>query len=167
MIDNLAGWIEEDLGQRLEGETRDNMDLLHRRVHRLAALLTDLLHYSRIGRVEIATETVDSGQLVRDRFDLVNVERGFSLAVSSDMPRLETARSALEQVFTNLLSNAIRHHDRPSGQLTVGVRAMGRRYRFSVTDDGPAIRPRTTSAPSRPSRRSGRATRSRAAVWVW
>ena len=141
VIDNLAGWIEEDLGQRLEGETRDNMDLLHGRVHRLAALLTDLLQYSRIGRVEIATETVDSGQLVRDRFDLVNVERGFSLAVSSDMPRLETARSALEQVFTNLLSNAIRHHDRPSGQLTVGVRDMGRCYRFSVTDDGPGIPP--------------------------
>jgi signal transduction histidine kinase len=140
-IDNLAGWIEEDLGQRLAGEARDNIDLLRARVHRLEALLTDLLQYARVGRAEIETETVDSGQLVCDLFDLHNVERGFSLAVSSHMPRLETARSALEQVFGHLLSNAIRHHDRPCGQVTVGVRDVGCCYRFSVTDDGPGIPP--------------------------
>ncbi len=140
-IDRLAGWIEDHLGQRLAGEARDNMNLLRARVYRLEALLADLLQYSRVGRVEIETETVDSGRLVCDLFDMVNVERGFSLAVSSDMPRLETARTALEQVFSNLLANAIKHHDRPSGQLTVGVRDIGRCYRFSVTDDGPGIPP--------------------------
>jgi signal transduction histidine kinase len=49
-IDNLATWIEEDLGENLKGESRENMNLLRGRIKRLEALLSDLLAFSRAGQ---------------------------------------------------------------------------------------------------------------------
>ena len=48
-IANLSAWIEEDLADKLNDETRYNMNLLRGRVHRLENLINGLLDYSRVG----------------------------------------------------------------------------------------------------------------------
>ena len=51
-IENLVGWIEEDLEGSLTGDVQTNMELLKSRVLRLDSLLDDLLAYSRAGRAD-------------------------------------------------------------------------------------------------------------------
>ena len=55
------------------------------------------------------------------------------------MPVFETARAPLEQVFRNLVGNAIKHHNRQNGKIRVTVRDLPGFYQFSVIDDGPGI----------------------------
>jgi PAS domain S-box-containing protein len=50
-IANLSQWIEEDLGDTLKKENREQMELLRGRVHRFEALIVGILQYSRAGRV--------------------------------------------------------------------------------------------------------------------
>jgi signal transduction histidine kinase len=45
----------------------------------------------------------------------------------------------LQQVFHNLINNAIKHHDRDSGTVTLEVERLEGQYRFTVSDDGPGI----------------------------
>jgi signal transduction histidine kinase len=55
------------------------------------------------------------------------------------MPTIVTERIYLEQVFTNLISNAIKYHNRPDGHIEIGVKRDNQFYIFCVQDDGPGI----------------------------
>jgi signal transduction histidine kinase len=57
------------------------------------------------------------------------------------MPTFQTPRVPLEQVIRNLVSNAIKHHDRDDGAIEVFSRESGNFYEFAVSDDGPGIPP--------------------------
>jgi signal transduction histidine kinase len=52
-----------------------------------------------------------------------------------------TARAPLEQVFRNLVNNAIKHHDKPKGEVVLSARRVGDFVDFVVRDDGPGILP--------------------------
>jgi signal transduction histidine kinase len=45
----------------------------------------------------------------------------------------------LQQILINLISNAIKHHDKKEGRIEVSVQDLGAMFRFSVKDDGPGI----------------------------
>ncbi|WP_373545994.1 ATP-binding protein [Chamaesiphon sp.] len=45
------------------------------------------------------------------------------------------------QVFTNLISNAIKHHHRADGSIHISGRDLGEFYEFAIADDGPGIAP--------------------------
>src|SRR4029079_4429018 len=49
-IANCSQWIEEDLGDTLKAENKEQMELLRGRVHRMEALIDGILQYSRAGR---------------------------------------------------------------------------------------------------------------------
>ncbi len=71
-IENLVGWIEEDLEGSLTGDVQTNMELLKSRVRRLDSLLDDLLAYSRAGRADATMDTVDTKALVEELAVLVS-----------------------------------------------------------------------------------------------
>lgn len=57
------------------------------------------------------------------------------------MPSVFTKKLLLTQVFSNLISNAIKHHHRPDGQIIVSANEKGNGYEFIICDDGPGIAP--------------------------
>jgi signal transduction histidine kinase len=57
------------------------------------------------------------------------------------MPTLQTERVPLQQVFMNLLGNALKHAKRSDPHVRVQVREAGERFEFSITDNGPGIAP--------------------------
>ncbi len=140
-IANLSQWIEEDLGDQLEGATRKQMDLLRGRVYRMEALIDGILEYARVGRVDTGIETADVAKLLDELLPDLSPPPGFTIDITSGMPVFETARVPLSRVFANLIDNAINHHDRCDGHLHITVQDMEDFYEFTVTDDGPGIAP--------------------------
>jgi signal transduction histidine kinase len=57
------------------------------------------------------------------------------------MPTIYTVPVLLEQVFINLIGNAIKHHDRANGTIKIAAQKKENFYEFFVTDDGPGIAP--------------------------
>ncbi len=141
-IANLATWIEEDIAESITDDTRAQMKLLHGRVQRMEALINGVLAYSRVGRVAMEPEAVDTQQLVADIIDSMPVPEGFTVDVVTNMPTLQAASVPLGQVFANLISNAIKYRDRDDGKVAVSVEESGDFYRFTVADDGPGISPK-------------------------
>lgn len=138
-IATLSGWIEEDLRGKLSEEASEQMTLLRSRVQRMDQLIDGILQYSRAGRLDTRGERVDVGELLRDLVELLSPEEPFQVVIGPAMPVLVTKRLRLEQVFSNLINNAIKYHDRPDGKVEVTARRLGRLYEFSVADDGPGI----------------------------
>lgn len=140
-ISNLASWIEEDIGDAMTDETKKHMALLNNRIDRLSALLEDLLQYSRAGREKNEVRTVDLESDLPELFRLVSANDSFELELENRMPTLDTAAAPIKQIFRNLFSNAIKHHDKDQGKIVVVNRRLGDRYEFIVRDDGPGIAP--------------------------
>ena len=64
---------------------------------------------------------------------------GMTVIVSPEIYALTFYRMPLEQVLLNLISNAIKHHDKQEGQIEVSIHDNGDAYLFCVKDDGPGI----------------------------
>ena len=138
-VTNLSEWIEEDLKGHLSQEGQHQMNLLRSRIHRMENLINGLLEYSRIGRAEILPETVDVQGLLAEIIDSLAPPAAFTIEVQAGVPTLYTKRLLLRQVLFNLISNAIKHHDRPDGHVWISVQEQEQMCTFSVADDGRGI----------------------------
>lgn len=140
-IDNLARWIEIDGGEALPAVVREHLAKLKGRVARMESLLDDLLAYSRIGRTTSSVVEFDVGQLVDGVVELLAPPKGFRIECRGPMPVMTTERIPLEQVFRNLIGNAIKHRQRDDGCATISAKQIGQFMEFTVCDDGPGIAP--------------------------
>ncbi|NJN09514.1 MAG: PAS domain S-box protein [Richelia sp. RM1_1_1] len=138
-IANLSEWIEEDLQEVLTEDTQKQMNLLRGRVHRMEALINGLLKYSRIGRVKTEPETVNVSQLLAEIVDSIAPPQEFTIEIIGEMPTFVTEKIPLQQVFSNLISNAVKHHHRTDGKVTIEVKEQDIFYEFAVSDDGVGI----------------------------
>ncbi|GAA4346667.1 hypothetical protein GCM10023185_01170 [Hymenobacter saemangeumensis] len=142
-IESASRWIEEDIGrEQLSPSIREFLGLMRQRVHRMENLITGILELARVGRVAQANETVFVRSLLRDVIDTLNPPPGFQVELPFFLPTLTTNAVQLQQVFTNLISNAIKYHDHPeTGTVRIGCDDAGDYYLFTVADDGPGIAP--------------------------
>lgn len=140
-IYKLSEWIEDDIGDNISEETRNNMKLLRGRVSRLEALINGLLEYARVGRLEVGLERTDVESMIRDMIDLLNPPSRFSFEIQPGMPTFNTQKLMLQQVFINLISNAIKYNDKLHGVIRIGAEDAGKFYKFSVEDNGIGIDP--------------------------
>lgn len=138
-IDNTAKWLEEDLEDVLTDDTRETLRLMRSRIKRMESLLDDLLTYSRAGRTDTAIDTVDVNEMVERLADLLSPPDSIMVRTEGRLPTLRTAHGQLEQILRNLINNAIKHHDKPAGEVVISARQSGDFYEFSVRDDGPGI----------------------------
>lgn len=139
-IDNVCGWIEEDMSEELSPQMKNYLSMMRGRVHRLEDLINGLLEYARIGRVKRVVQKVDVKQMIDEVVDLI-VPSGFTVSFKGNMPVLQAEKLRMEQVFVNLISNAVKHHNRSNGVITITCQEQGSYYRFTVEDDGPGIEP--------------------------
>jgi PAS domain S-box-containing protein len=140
-IASLSEWIEEDLGDSISTEIRSQMKLLRGRVYRMQRLLNSLLEYSRSGRQQLTITTVDVDKLLTGIIQSLAPPDTFSIEVVSPMPIITTRQQALQQVFTHLIDNAMRHHPTETGIVKISVIDQGDYYEFAITDDGDGIEP--------------------------
>ena len=140
-IMQLAHWIEEDIEDKIEEQTRQYLNLLHNRTERLDQLLNDLLAYSRVGRKHGDINSIEVNSWLNDIFRLLNPPENFKLACETNVATISTLSVPLEQVMRNLINNAIKHHDKDEGTIHIKVQQNKDGYEFSVTDNGPGIDP--------------------------
>jgi signal transduction histidine kinase len=87
-------------------------------------------------------ERIDTGRLVSEVLDLV-IPSDIHVDVAPNMPTVEAERIPLQQVFMNLVGNAVKHAStsRSDVRIEVGWRDAGAAFEFSVSDNGPGIPP--------------------------
>lgn len=141
-VSNLAAWIEEDLSEKLDDASREQLNLLRDRVQRMHNLIEGLLEYSRVGRSSEPESEVDTRELIDEIIDSLSPPQGFKIKIQDDMPTLYVDRLQLGQVFSNLISNAFKHHGGNKGKIRITGEELGKFCSFSVCDNGQGIDPK-------------------------
>ena len=137
-IANVVQWIEEDLAGEISPVMRKYLDFIPGRINRVQSLIDGLLEYARAGRDIVPAEEVNVEVMVRELADLIGTN-GANLIID-DLPTLHTERLPLQQVFSNLISNAVKYAG-PKSTIHIACVALERTFEFSVSDNGPGISP--------------------------
>lgn len=139
-IKEISSWIEEDLGPNVTGESGEHLTLLRGRVGRMQQMLDDLLAYSRVRRDPNETVTYEPADaIVRNALAMAAIPTKFELEVDSSLQTIEAPRMPLQQIVLNLVSNAVKHHDKSHGVIGISAHETADGVHFTVYDDGPGI----------------------------
>jgi PAS domain S-box-containing protein len=111
------------------------------RMENLLKALRTYTHVSTVGKEP--TVDIDAGEVLKRT--LLNLEvaiqnSGASIA-SSDLPSVRMYEFQLEQVFQNLIGNAIRYHGELPPRIRISAERQDKDWLFSVEDNGIGIDP--------------------------
>lgn len=138
----LGGYVGE-----LPAEASELLGISLTAVDRLVRLINDLLDISKIesGRMELKLDRLDIGDCIgKSMRSLRALAEAHKVSLrseqSEDLPRVLGDRDRLEQVITNLLSNALKYTP-PESEVRILVHRADNALRVSVCDQGPGIPP--------------------------
>jgi signal transduction histidine kinase len=138
-IDNVVTWIEEDHSFALPPKVNEYLDLIKGRIIRAENLLKGILTYARVSKEETFQEVVDLNELLVEIQEYVPKRPGIELIIAPGFPVLFTQRVLLIQIFTNLITNAFKYHDKEAGYIKVYHKDAGNYFEFYIEDNGPGI----------------------------
>jgi PAS domain S-box-containing protein len=110
-IDGFSTILMREHRERLPGAARECLELIHSNTRRMGCLIDDLLAFSRLARQPVQRDVIDTGRLVRQCLDELAGEIGGRAVevIVGDLPPCRGDRALLKQVWTNLLSNALKY----------------------------------------------------------
>lgn len=137
----VSEWLQEDLSEKDYPNLGSNLNLMQERIAAMGKIVTGLLEYAMTNIQDLPKQEVHIGQLVQQILRGQDKAKDFTISVSDNLPTLFTEKILIQQVLTNLISNAIKYHDTGHGQLSIGFEQAGQMYTFYVQDNGPGIAP--------------------------
>lgn len=124
-IDGFSRILLEDFAAPLPDDGKAYLKLVRDNAQQMAKLVDDLLAFSRLGRLALTKQTIDPGKIVRLCLaEMPKEQEGRQLdIVIGELPACQADPTLLKQVWTNLLSNALKYTRKcPAARLEIGCR---------------------------------------------
>lgn len=139
----IADDIEAAMASKAPDSLAPALDALRTQSRRMSTMLSALLDYASVGRKAEIAETVDTFELINRIKSSSPLADGFEITIQGTWPTIKTVSAPLDLVLRNLIDNAIKHHDRQTGTITVSAGEVsmqsGAFLTITVADDGPGI----------------------------
>jgi len=140
-IANLARWIKEEI-ENPTGELNNYVQLMDTRITRMDNLIQGLLEYSRVGRMDIDIEQCDTDAIVQDIIEQVDISHPDVSIIKQSLPKIIANPIRLQQVFQNLIGNAVKHNGVKNCEIHVFSEEKDDVWRFTIRDNGVGIAPK-------------------------
>lgn len=139
-IDGYANILEEDYGDRLDAEGVRYLSVIRSNTKRMSTLIDELLAFSRLARQAIIADELDMNQLVQEVIESAYQDhpeyRTQKIAVNA-LPSAQADRGLLRQVWTNLISNALKYSSKaPAPFIEISGCEDGAEVRYAIRDNG-------------------------------
>ncbi len=138
-IASLAEWFVQDYGTLLDDQGKTLLDLLGKRVRRMGDLIDGVLEYSRVGRQKEEKRNIDLGLFLAEVLDVLAIPTEIKVLIDTELPVIYGERTRIQQLFQNLISNAIKYMGKSTGEIHIGYHPLQNKGEFYVSDDGVGI----------------------------
>ncbi|MEZ2301263.1 MAG: ATP-binding protein [Microcoleus sp.] len=121
-IHNYASFLLTDYQDKLEEDGVNKLNTLMELTKRMEHLINALLHFSRLSRADINRNNIDLNNLVTNVIDLIKINQS-DFQISIEIPKslqIKGDRVLTEEIFVNLISNAIKYNDVPNKWVEIG-----------------------------------------------
>lgn len=133
---------------KLDADERQQLQIVHDVGLRMSQMITDFLNFARIEHVQMAPRSVDMDALMRTV--VADLQAGWQGAAAGPvewhlgtLPPAMGDMRMLRQVWTNLLSNALKYsRGRAAPCIEVSGEEQGRELVYRVTDNGVGFDPK-------------------------
>ena len=138
-IDALVSWIKEDNKNKLDATTLQNFELIEKTLENMENLISNILAYSSSGTSQDNDELVALDEIVHNIIKVNLIPENISISILNKLPMIYGDATKFQQLFQNLISNAIKFSDKENGIVEVDYIETETHYQFSVKDNGIGI----------------------------
>ena len=138
-VDGFSNALLEDFSQQLPEPAKEYLDTICRGAQRMGALIDDLLAFSRLTRQTMNKQSVDMEALVRGVLDeaVPHEEQSKIHLVDGDLPAAHGDSALLRQVWSNLISNAVKYsRHAEQARIEIGSLTEKNNHVYYVRDNG-------------------------------
>lgn len=130
----------EDHREALPEDAQDVLDVIIRNTEKMRQLIDDILHLNRLVRKALDVNEVHlstTANRVYRKLKGMTTGRKVDFEISGNLPVIQADPTMMEQLFSNLISNAIKFTaQREIAQITVNYEQMNGQHIVSVKDNG-------------------------------
>ncbi|MBN4079749.1 PAS domain-containing protein, partial [bacterium AH-315-C08] len=137
-----AKWLLEEFGGKLGEEGEKLISLLTQNTQRMHNLINGILEFAELEAMNSEPVVLKSGAVAETVVKYLTREPGVKIKIRSPMPELLYQNIYLEQIFQNLIGNAIKHLGKPQGEIVVSCADQKEFWCFQVWDNGKGIESR-------------------------
>jgi PAS domain S-box-containing protein len=138
-VDGFSQAVLEDYGAQLPDEGRRDLQTIREGAQRMGQLIDDLLKFSRLSRSPLNKQKVNIGKLVGNVLESLNSQReGRQVEIHvGALPECEGDGALLNQVWVNLISNALKYtRRRETAVIEIGCKLENDENVYFVRDNG-------------------------------
>lgn len=122
-IHNYSHFLLEDYAEQFDEEGAGKLQTLIRLTQRMETLIDSLLYYSRVGRAELAVRATNLDATLDETLELLAPrlqESGVEVRRPRPLPTVEADQARIGEVFTNLMTNAVKYNDKAEKWVEIG-----------------------------------------------
>ena len=136
----LTYWIKIDNLEKFDATSLQNFDDIDITLSTMDNLISDVLKYSSLDTIGIENQEIDFNILVKELIQVLYVPQHISINILSKLPTFYGDKTKFQQLFQNLISNAIKFNDKEKGIINIDVEDHKTFYKFSVLDNGIGVK---------------------------
>ncbi|MBN3039118.1 MAG: Cache 3/Cache 2 fusion domain-containing protein [Candidatus Omnitrophica bacterium] len=141
-IASFSQFLHDKYKDKLDEQGKHYLDVIQRSVQKMQTLIKDLLELSRIARRRASLEEIDLNRLIDEiREDLtVRLKESNTELKAQKLPTIKFEKVRISQLFTNLITNAIKYNDKPKPMIEIGCKEDSpAEFCLYVRDNGQGI----------------------------
>jgi light-regulated signal transduction histidine kinase (bacteriophytochrome) len=122
-IHRYSDFLIEDYADKLDEAGLEKLQTLVKLSQRMETLVDSLLHFSRVGRAELAMHEVDLDDVVSETLEMIAprlLESGAEIRRPRRLPIVRADHARVGEIFHNLIVNAIKYNDKPLKWVEIG-----------------------------------------------
>lgn len=138
-IGTLTDFLEMDLEDVMNEDSKKNLATIKNRVQRMELLLDALLIYSKVERRPTTLSVINTGQLLDQVIQNQTTKKNYKINIASNMPTIVGDEYVFKSVLEALLENAIKFNNNPQPKIEISCAEKTGHWEFNVTDNGMGI----------------------------
>lgn len=144
-VSGFAQLLSKRYKGQLDAEADEYIAFISGGVVRMKSLIEDLLTYSRVSRGRFQEETLDLNVALQNALSNLRgaIDSTQAVVTAAPLPTLRGDQRQMEQLFQNLIGNAIKFRGDATPQIKITAERNGAEWHFSLCDNGIGINPQS------------------------
>lgn len=137
-VSGFIGLLERNHGHQFDATAKEYFAFIKEGAVRMHSLINDLLEYSRIGRTGRTQIDVDAAAAAQYAMKNLagRIRETDASVIIGNLPCVRANPLLLNQVFQNLLANALKFRGETKPEITINAEPQDGQWLFSVKDNG-------------------------------
>ncbi|MFC4094293.1 PAS domain-containing sensor histidine kinase [Euzebyella saccharophila] len=138
-ISALASWIKEDYHDKIDEAGQEQLSLLQEKVASMDKLIQGILEYSTANSSQLLSSEVDLNEVIDTIKETIFIPDHVNVTVPDPLPTIIGDKTKMQQLFQNIIGNAVVHIEREVGHVQVLFKDTKEFYHFTIEDNGVGI----------------------------